>query len=145
MKSRRTLFLGLALTVAIAAYAQDSAELSKTGICTTGGSSRKVLNFKRVEINYLVDLNSELPSVVESALGHVTLMRIAYPEQDLRRIQEKLYDLASEGATNCIRYKAFTAMQVFANPTAYKASIVGRDYSGDGLLEDLAKQLSKSD
>jgi hypothetical protein len=68
-------------------------------------------------------------------------MRITYPQQDLRKIQEKLYDLASQGATQSIRHKAFTAMQVFANPPAFKGAVVGGQASGDGLLERLAAQL----
>jgi hypothetical protein len=142
MKTQRALFVGLAFTAAaITAHAQSSADFSDTGTLNTREDSRKVLNFKRVEMNYLVNLNSAIPGVVESALGHVTLMRIAYPDQDFRKIQEKLYDLASQGATRSIRHKAFTAMQVFANPTAFKATIVGKQNNGDGLLEDLAEQL----
>lgn len=103
--------------------------------------SRKVLDFQKVGANYLLCLNSDLPGVVESALGHVTLMRIKYPKLDLRKIHEKLYDLASQGATQSIRHKAFTAMQVFANPSIFKGAIVAGQSNGDGLLEALASQL----
>jgi hypothetical protein len=141
MKTTRALFIGFALTAAVTACAQDIAEMSKINHSRTPKESYKVLNFQRVEANYLVNLNSPLPSVVESALGHVTLMRILYPRQDLRKIQEKLYDLASQGATQSVRHKAFTAMQVFANPSAFSGAVAGRQYSGDGLLEELAAQM----
>jgi hypothetical protein len=141
MKTTKALVIGLALTAAVTAYAQDVAQLSKADRSYSPGESYRVLNFQRVETNYLVNLNSPLPSVVESALGHVTLMRIKYPGQDLRKIQEKLYDLASQGATQSVRHKAFTAMQVFANPAAFSGAIAGRQYSGDGLLEELAAQM----
>jgi hypothetical protein len=141
MKIHRTLVIGLALTAAIAAHAQDLAELPMAKISHSREATRKVLNFQMVEANYLLNLNSDIPGVVESALGHVTLMRIAYPEQDLRKIQEKLFDLAAQGATRTIRHKAFTAMQVFANPSAFTKAIVVGQTCGDGLLEDLASQL----
>jgi hypothetical protein len=141
MKTTRALVIALALTAAGTACAQDIAELSKTDRSSSARESYRVLNFRLVEVNYLVNLNSPLPSVVESALGHVTLMRIKYPKQDLRKIQEKLYDLATQGATQSVRRKAFTAMQVFANPSAFSRAIEGRQYSGDGLLEELAAQM----
>jgi hypothetical protein len=141
MKTTRALVIGLALTAAVTAYAQDIAELSKSSSSHAPRESYRALNFQRVETNYLVNLNSPLPSVVESALGHVTLMRILYPKQDLRKIQEKLFDLASQGATPSVRHKAFTAMQVFANPSAFSGAVAGRQYSGDGLLEELAAQM----
>lgn len=144
MKTHKALVIGFALTAAIVARAQDLSELSKAGTSQSRENSRKVLDFEKVEANYLVCLNSEIPGVVESALGHVTLMRIAFPKQDLRKIHEKLYDLASQGATQSIRYKAFTAMQVFANPPAFKEAIVSRGACGDGLLENLAAQLQSS-
>ncbi len=140
MKNHRALVIGIALSAAIVARAQDLAQVSKAGTSHSREESRRVLNFQMVAANYLLDLNSDISAIVESALGHVTLMRIAYPKQDLRKIQEKLYDLASQGATRSIRQKAFTAMQVFANPPAFKEAIASRQCSGDGLLEDLAAQ-----
>jgi hypothetical protein len=141
MKTHGALVIGLALTAAIAVHAQDFADLSKDGNSHSREYSPKVLNFQRVEKNYLSTLSSDVPGVVESALGHVTLMRIVYPKQDLGKIQEKLYDLASQGATQSIRHKAFTAMQVFANPAAFKDEIVSGQTCGDGLLERIAGKL----
>lgn len=140
MKTTKALIIGLALIATTAAQAQDIASMSLAKRSHTGDESRRTLNFPKVEANYLISLNSGVPQVVESALGHITLMRIAYPNQDLRKLQEKLYDLASSGATKSIRYKAFIAMQVFANPAAFKGSIVGRQYNGDGLIEEIAAQ-----
>ena len=141
MKTHRALVIGLVFTAAMAAQAQDLAVLGNGEASHSRDISRKVLNLQKYEVNYLACLNSEIPGVIESALGHITLMRIEFPKQDLRRIQQKLYDLASRGATQTIRHKAFTAMQVFADPTAYKSAIAGREYNGDGLLEEIAGQL----
>ena len=138
MKTHRALVLGLALTAAVAAHAQDLASLSKAETSHSRENPRTIFDLKKAETNYLVSLNSDVPAVVESALGHVTLMRIAYPKQDLRKVQGKLFDLASRGATQSIRHKAFTAMQVFADPYAFKGAIVVGQTNGDGLLEKLA-------
>ena len=141
MKTRSALIIGFALTAAVAAQAQNIAQLSTTEVSHSRDNSPKILNFQKVEANYLLTLNSDVSAVVESALGHVTLMRIKYPEQDLKKIQEKLYDLASQGTTKSIRQKAFTAMQVFANPSAFNKAIESGQTCGDGLLENLASQL----
>ena len=138
MKTTGALIIGLVFAATASAGGQDMASMSTVKMPHSRSEARRLLNFPRVEANYLINLNSEIPGVVESALGHVTLMRIAYPKQDLRKLGEKLYDLASRGATREIRYKAFVAMQVFANPAAYELSIVGRQSSGDGLLEEIA-------
>ena len=140
MKTHRALVIGIALIAAIVARAQDLAVLPKTEVSHSRENSRKVLDFQKVEVNYLACLNSPIPGVVESALGHITLMRIAYPNQDLRKIRERLHDLASRGATRCIRHKAFIAMQVFANPLAFEGAITSTQCNGDSLLEDLAAQ-----
>ena len=143
MRYHRALVIGLALTAALAAQAQDLSELSKAEPSRSREYTRRTLNFQKVETNYLVCLNSVIPGVVESALGHVTLMRIAYPKQEFSKIREKLYDLASQGATQTIRYKAFAAMQVFANPAAFRETIAISQVSGDGLLEDLVRNYSR--
>lgn len=140
MKTTRVLLIGLVLATTVTAQAQDIAGMTMVKRSPARETARKTLNFPRVEANYLLNLHSDVPGVVESALGHVTLMRIAYPRQDLQLLQEKLYDLASQGATRSIRYKAFIAMQVFANPVSFKESIAGRESSGDGLLEEIAAQ-----
>jgi len=140
MNTTRVLVIGLAFTATAATQAQDIASATMIKRSPATEESRRTLNFPRVEANYLLNLHSDIPGVVESALGHITLMRIAYPKQDLRLLHEKLYDLASQGATLSIRYKAFIAMQVFANPVAFKESIAGRHASGDGLLEEIAVQ-----
>ena len=141
MKTQKALVIGLALTVAVAAHAEDFSELSKARTSHSRESLNKVPDLQKAKVNYLACLNSETPGVVESALGHVTLMRIVYPKQDLTRIQEKLYDLAARGATKSIRQKAFIAMQVFADPTTYRGAILDKQGSGDGLLDSLAYQL----
>jgi len=140
MKTTSALLIGLAFTATVAAHAQDIAGLRMVKPSDPTADARRTLNFPRVEANYLLNLHSDVPGVVESALGHVTLMRIAYPKQNLRLLHEKLYDLASRGATLSIRYKAFIAMQVFADPAAYRKSISGRVASGDGLLEEIAAE-----
>jgi hypothetical protein len=140
MKTTRALVISLALVSTMAVQAQDLASASVFNRSDIREGFHKALNFPVVEANYLNSLNSEIPGVVESALGHITLMRIAYPRQDLKRLQEKLYELASLGATRSIRQKAFIAMQVFGNPAAFKESIAGRQYNGDGLIEEIAAQ-----
>ncbi|HTY38883.1 MAG TPA: hypothetical protein VMH23_17330 [Bacteroidota bacterium] len=140
MKAHKALVAGLMFAATTALNAQDIAHYSTNVQKGEMDVRRPTLNFQRAQSNYLRCLNSETPGVVEAALGHVTLMRIKYPQKDMNDIRMKLYDLASEGATASIRQKAFTAMQVFANPTIYRGVISEGQTSGDGLLETVVAQ-----
>lgn len=140
MKRYSALIVGCVFMSIVSASAQELAVRADGTGSRVRETVARVPDLRKAEVNYLVALNSDFPGVVESALGHVTLMRIAYPHRDLGKIQTKLYDLASRGATKPIRQKAFMAMQVFADPTSYKGAIADRQANGDGLLEALGSQ-----
>ena len=78
MKTHRFLALGLALAAVTTLQAQQYHDSSTSELGQATASSHG-LNFERIKVNYLRCLYSDVPGVVESALGHVTYMRIAYP------------------------------------------------------------------
>jgi len=50
-------------------------------------------------------------------------------------------ELAVQGSTREIRYKAFTALEVFGEPTTFQRFIEHRDGNGDGILEEIAPMI----
>lgn len=51
-------------------------------------------------------LNNELPAIVESSLFITLELKDRYPEQNYKKIVDRLEDLSKEGPTLAIRYKA---------------------------------------
>ena len=99
------------------------------------------LDFKKVGTDYLVCLHSANVEVVESALEPIIFMRIAFPKEDFREIELSLYDLTSHGATRPIRYKAYLAIEVFANPLAFKDAVQLRHLTGEEFYAELAGKI----
>jgi len=137
MKNHKAFIVAITVVAASTGLAQYSVEPPAPAAAQRHVASHG-RNFERIQRNYLLCLNSENVGVVESALGHVTYMRIAYPKLDLTVIQEKLLDLSMNGYSRPIRRKAFMALKVFANPSLYASAISAEQYSGDGLFEDIA-------
>jgi len=118
---------------------QESGTLQ--GEQTAVRQSQRNMNTPRIVTNYLRCLDCDVPGVVETALGHVAYMRIAYPKLDLGILRTKLVELAVQGSTREIRYKAFTALEVFGEPTTFQRFIEHRDGNGDGILEEIAPMI----
>jgi hypothetical protein len=139
MNTTKVLIAGLTLFASVAA-GQGQTNAADVPSTTPIEQGRR-LDFKKTAFAYLLCLNSPNQGVVESALGHVAFMRIAYPDIDLREIQEKVFDLSLRGATKPIRAKAFMTLQVFANPSGYKDAIQSNRGNGDGLFETIASRM----
>ena len=140
MNTFKTLICGLAVVAASTAQAQSTVESS-----TSGSLSQPIpahsRNFDKIQKNYLLCLNSDNAGVVESALGNVTYMRIAYPKLDLREFEGKLLDLTMNGYTRPIRRKAFMALKVFANPSIFAGAVTAEQVSEDSLFETIAGRM----
>jgi hypothetical protein len=139
MKTTGTFVIGLAIFAISAASSQVRLRGSEVDSALPSAPAR-VVNFERTAQAYLNCLNSPNAGVVESALGHVTVLRIAYPELSLRDIQEKIFDLTMHGQTQPIRAKAFIALRVFAHPADYKDAVRIDRTSGDGVFVRLAER-----
>jgi hypothetical protein len=140
MKSHRFLAVALAFTVASSGQAQQQHTSSDSKVAEPR-ASHHVVTMAMIAQNYLSCLRSDNPGVVESALGHVTYLRIAYPNLDLREHEEVIFDLTKTGLNRTIRSKAFVALKVFADPSSFKSAIATRKDTGDGLFEDIAGRM----
>jgi hypothetical protein len=134
---------GMKVAVALIALAASAAVAQDTGAAQREQTTDRPT---RISMNVIVKsygrcLNSDIQGVVEAALGHVTYVRIAYPNADLAPIHAKLRELVVRGATRDIRCKSFAALEVFNDPKAYQRYIANRDGNGDGILEELAPRV----
>jgi hypothetical protein len=62
---------------------------------------------------FVYSTDNSIPAIVESSLGVVLQLKNVYPNQNYNRIIDKLEDLASNGPTVSIRYKAQLAKIYF--------------------------------
>jgi hypothetical protein len=134
MKTYKSLVTAIFVIATVVAQAQDAGTLANNERHTG-------IPVPLIVKNYLSCLDSDIPMAVESALGNVTYMRIAWPREDLRNVQQKLAELTTQGRTRVIRYKALTALEVFRDPAAFRQFIEHRNWSGDGLLEEIGVRI----
>ena len=137
MKTYQAIAVGLALLAATTAQSQNFSSPTKADNSSARLDQYQHLDFDKIEKAYLNCLNSDNQGVVESAIGVVTYIRAAFPDRKMSEIRAKLYDLASSSPSHSVRVKAFLAMQVFADPTAYK-KIADSNSSGSWPFDDLA-------
>jgi hypothetical protein len=140
MRTHKILAFGLAFVAVTAVRAQQQRESSDPAVAGPQVSNR-VLHLDKIAQNYLRCLNADNPGVVESALGNVTYMRIAYPKLDLKEIQEAIFKLTMTGPSRSIRSKAFMALKVFADPSSFRSAIATGEANGDRLFADIARRM----
>lgn len=139
MKTSTSLVTAMFVIATVVAQAQDGRTLAKNTPANAVRHTR--IDIPLIAKNYLRCLESDTPSIVESALGHVTYMRIAWPKEDLRNLCQKVAELATQGTTRDVRYKAFTALEVFDDPASFRGFIEHRDLNGDGLLDEIGLRI----
>jgi hypothetical protein len=84
------------------------------------------------------------PEIVEGGLAQLTMMKLAQPGSNQRAIVRKLNDLAVQGETPAIRFKAYLASMVFSNAELFPSEKFGRYSSGDELFAAIASRLQKA-
>jgi hypothetical protein len=86
-------------------------------------AAEKLLNEKslnRAEQNFLVTMDSDLNSLVESAIFNMIMFKDKYPEWNFNNINQKLNDLVIEGNSLSIRYKAQLVSMFLSNPELFE-------------------------
>lgn len=79
----------------------------------TAGQTTNETFIKRAKINFLHSMNSEYNSIVESSIFISMDMKKRFPNEDYDIFIDKLNDLAIEGRTPTVRYKAQLASLYF--------------------------------
>jgi len=137
--------VGLAILISMIAAVWTPSRKGPMGFENTSSlkSRNPGLDLKKIGREYLVRLHSAKADVVESGLEPIVYMRIAFPKEDFREIEQTLYDLASRGATRSIRYKAYLAIQVFANPATFRGAVESRHLGGEEFYAELAGNIRR--
>jgi hypothetical protein len=99
---------------------------------------------ERVANIFAVSLNSENNGLVESTLSIVTMMKLDLPSDDFPKIKERIDNLAVTGTTPVVRYKAYLAGAVFANPAMFKGESAHRYNNPDAFFSALAERMNKT-
>jgi len=143
MKTSKILAIGLIVSATAAACSSSQRALSTAERPLTGIKQASGLDLQKIESNYLTCLSSGNSGVVESALGQLIYLRVAFPKGDLRETETRLLDLATRGRTLAIRQRAYVAMRVFADPEAFKKSIEAKHVTSDEILADLMQRFER--
>jgi hypothetical protein len=99
---------------------------------------------ERMEKNFVYSLSFTNDGIVESALALVTMMKLDLPADEFPRIMEKIDNLVVYGTTPVIRYKAYLAEAVFANPSMFKEEAAHRYSDPDTFFSALAGRITKT-
>ncbi len=102
------------------------------------------INVNQVERSYALCLKSPVDGVVESALAHVTRLKLCRPELELGRIADILPELAREGRTPAIRYKASIASLVYDTPGLFVREQAEEFITVEDLYAALSNRLQSS-
>lgn len=92
LRSKRNLVFALMLSLTANIFAQ--------------GAKTEKEQLNNITVNSLYGLKSEINSIVESTLFVVLQVKEKYPYADYNRLIDRLNELAVEGKTPSIRYKA---------------------------------------
>lgn len=143
MKTIKILAIGFVVSATTIACSPSQRELSRIEDPLSGNAHPRSLDLQKIERDYLVSLSSANPGVVESALGHLIYIRVAFPNADLRETKTRLIDLATHGYTRAIRQRAYVAMRVFADPQAFRRVIEAKHVTGDDIFSELISRLEQ--
>ena len=78
-------------------------------------SIEKNHDFSDLEKTLLFGLNSDVNGVIESALFNAVSYKIVYPNFESNRVLTKLSQIALEGASHSLRFKAYLTLEYYQN------------------------------
>jgi hypothetical protein len=112
----------IALTgITTQASAQSAA--SQTSVVNEMNSIEKNHDFSDLEKTLLFGLNSDVNGVIESALFNAVSYKIVYPNFESKRVLSKLSQIALEGASHSLRFKAYLTLEYYQNQHEFDAPV----------------------
>lgn len=100
-------------------------------------------NALRAERSYVVCLGSENDGVIESALAHVTMMKLMNAIDENKTLRTKVAMLARTASSAELRYKAFLTKSVLENPAMFKNLSTTSYDTPDELFGAVASRMSE--
>lgn len=90
---------------------------------------------------YLHILDSDVTTLVESAIFNVMALKKRYPESDYSAVISKLTDLSLKSENPTIRYKAFLALNYFKNKEWFGDYQFVNQADHDIVFDDIARKM----
>ncbi len=94
--------------------------------------------------NYTLLLSSSNDGVVESAIAHLTYLKMGSPERELSDAKKVIARLSETGRTPIIRYKARLSMMVFESPELFADGIYASSSEGNEFFLEIASRVQKT-
>jgi len=94
--------------------------------------------------NYAAALKSTNDGVVESAIAQIVFIRIGLPKLDLKTVEGTVTNLAENGRTPVIRYKAYLANIVFESPASFEKALNVETTNSDAFFAVIASQVQRT-
>ena len=138
MKKRTTILAGIAAALLMTLSAANARPYF------AAASTYKKMNLERGEKNYAACLRSVNDGVIESGRAMAAYMKICVPDRSFETLKKEIARLVTEGATDRIRFKAYLALQVFAEPTLFQAQANTEYKDGDDFFAAIAAGLQSA-
>ena len=136
MKTYTVLVALMTLAAASTARSNEPGYFSST-------ASYSHTNIAKAERGYMACLATANDGVVESALAHVAMMKLAMPDGDYRTLESRVAEVARTAASPETRYKAFLTEMVLKDAKIFEGVATSGYESADGLFGALASRLGE--
>jgi hypothetical protein len=97
---------------------------SNTQAFTPDSTTNSAHSFEILEKSLLFGLSSDVNGVVESALFNAVNYKVVYPEFSSERLVTTLNQIALEGITHTLRYKAFLTLTYYRDQDKFESPSV---------------------
>jgi hypothetical protein len=101
-------------------------------------------NIPRFERAQLESLRFRVPAVVECALREVALLKLAQPTTSSSAIYDQVCDLAENGTTPAIQYKASLVRMLYDHPDMFVSEGMREYVNDEEVFTALSDRLQKS-
>ncbi len=128
MKLGTLLLAAMMLTFAAGKADARDGDLGNAAKALTTMTPAQMENAKK---GYIECLKSSNEGVVQSAIGIVLQWRLVNPTEDLSKCEQIIYDLAINGSSPAIRFKASLAGLVMDNPALVNFDVASCDDCGE--------------
>ncbi|HCV42293.1 MAG TPA: hypothetical protein DGH68_02325 [Bacteroidetes bacterium] len=144
MKATTAIALGLALAASTALSQGTLQQAADDWPYSPTAASYGTANLTQAKKVFQWSLESDNDGVVESVLGHIAHMRITLPQEAMKDIEAAVRELANNGRTPVIRYKAYLASLVFDNPSMFCQTVTNKYASSDELFGAIATRVQQT-
>jgi len=144
MKTLYVVYVAAALLAAEARGGDTELVLKDTVLRTCAPvAAYRAMNVIRYQPACVISLRHPIEGVVECALRDAMLLKIARPGVDVPDIKSEIDQLATDGASPVIRYKAWLVKQVYEEPEIFADEAAADFYTAEEAFTAVARKLER--